>query len=69
MGSFMSTFPKRTIGPKSVRDGSFVLALPHLPDMPEPYVDPPSGAGKFIEALGKLRGGKKLFGVSDMRTF
>ena len=49
-------------------DGSFVLALPHSPDTPKPYVDPPSNTRKFIEALEKLGGGKKLFGVSDMRT-
>jgi hypothetical protein len=51
-----------------VGDGSFVLALPHSPDTPEPHVDPPSDAGKFIETLEKLGGGKKLFGVSDMLT-
>jgi hypothetical protein len=68
MGSYMSDFLKRTTGPKRVADGSFVLALPHSSDTPEPYVDPPSDAGKFIEALEKLGGGKKLFGVSDMRT-
>jgi hypothetical protein len=44
------------------------MALPHSPDTAEPYVDPPSDTGKFVEALEKLGGGKKLFGVSDMRT-
>ncbi len=68
MGSYKSNFLNRALGPKRVADGSFVLALPHSPDTPEPYVDPPSDTGKFVEALEKLGGGKKLFGVSDMRT-
>jgi len=44
------------------------MALPHSPDTAGPYVDPPSDIGKFLEALEKLGGGKKLFGVGDMRT-
>jgi NmrA-like family len=68
MGSYMSNFLNRALAPKRVADGSFVLALPHSPDAPEPYVDPPSDTGKFVEALEKLGGEKKLLGVSDMRT-
>jgi hypothetical protein len=68
MGSYMSNFLNHALGPKRAPGGSFVQALPHSPDTPEPYVDPPSDTGKFVEALEELGGGKKLFGVSDMRT-
>jgi hypothetical protein len=68
MGSYMSNFLNRALSPKREPDGSFVMALPHSPDTAEPYVDPPSDTGKFVEALKKLGGGKELFGVIDMRT-
>jgi hypothetical protein len=76
MGSYMSNSLRSTpnLGPhldpslSSPSSPTFVLAWPQAPSAPEPYVDTPSDTGKFVSALEELGPGKKLFGVSDMRS-
>jgi hypothetical protein len=69
MGTYMDNLKRSPIhSPRRQADGSYILAWPQSPNTLEPFVDTPNDTGKFVEALEKLGAGKKLFGVSDLKT-
>ena len=69
MGSYMDNLKRSPIhSPKKQDNGSYVLSGLQSPKSLEPFVDTVNDTGKFVEAMEKLGPGKKVFGVSDLRT-